>query len=109
MHEIRSKKDFNMQIANLIAVVNGYSPWNAIAVVLNMLQELLSLAFFSDVDLAVVLVFWKLFEAVCRRHSFKAGEFVSSWSMSRVLRNGVDVDFKVAWNIMLFLGPIVCQ
>ena len=72
-----------------------------------MLQELLNLALLSVMVLAVLLVVWKMFEAVCCSHSFQTVEIIISSSIIRVLGKGLDVDLKIAWIIELFLSPIV--
>ena len=87
--------------------IRRQGPWGAIAIVLNMFQELLRLTLLSVVNLAVFLVVRKLFEAFCCSHSFQAVQIVISSSISGVLSKGVDVDLKIARIIILFLGRIV--
>ena len=77
-------------------MVKRCSPRVTYAVALNTLQELPSLAFLSDVNMAFFLVVWKLFEAVCCCHSFEAVQFIISSSIYRVLCKGVDMDFEIA-------------
>ena len=45
-------------------------PWDAFAILLNRIQELLVLTFFSVVDSALLLIVRKFFEAFCSSHSF---------------------------------------
>ena len=59
-------------------MVKPGNPWDALAVLLNMLQELPSLAFLSVVNMAVFLVVRKFLEAFCCCHSFEAVQFIIS-------------------------------
>ena len=58
--------------------IRRHSPWGAFAIVLNMLQELLSLTLLSVLNLALFVVVGKLFEAFCGSHSFQAVELIIS-------------------------------
>ena len=68
------------------------SPWSALALVLNVIQVLLCLAFFSDVNEAFLLVVRKLFKAFRPGHSLQSTHPIRSRSKCSVLCQHVDED-----------------
>ena len=80
-------------MCNYLAVLQ--IPWDTVALLFDLVQVFLSLAFFPVVKRAFPLVVRKLVEAWCSSLFLQGGHCIRSRSKSGVLRQSVDKDLEV--------------